>query len=156
MKSGRPHEQTLHFRTYARNELGEALNALAEKAEASCAGAYAPYSGFRVGAAALLDDGTVVTAANQESVSFPAGLCAERALLFSLADRFPGRKVKALLVVAEKDGRRQNVSPCGICRQTLADMSQRQGAPIEVLFWRDGRFVSASAYDLLPFSFSEF
>ena len=152
---GKPYEQPLRFRVYDRDELGETLSVLTERAGAACQKAYAPYSGFRVGAAALLDDGTVVTASNQESVSFPAGLCAERSLLFSVTDRYPERKIKALAVVAEKEGERQNVSPCGICRQTLADVSRRQGSPVEVLFWQDGRFVSASAYDLLPFSFSE-
>ena len=56
---------------------------LIEEARKAAQGAYAPFSGYRVGAAARLASGRIITAANQESEVFPAGLCAERVLLFS-------------------------------------------------------------------------
>lgn len=60
-------------------DLPEAERRLANCAAEACSKSYAPYSDFRVGAAALLDDGEIVSAANQESEVFPSGMCAERA-----------------------------------------------------------------------------
>ena len=63
------------------SELGKEDQSLLKKAKEALQKAYAPYSKFQVGAALLLDDGTVVTGSNQENASFPLGLCAERIAL---------------------------------------------------------------------------
>ena len=65
---------------------------LIEEARKAAQGAYAPFSGYRVGAAARLASGRIITAANQESEVFPAGLCAERVLLFSHLATDPMRR----------------------------------------------------------------
>lgn len=132
------------------------LQELVEKAKAASTDAYAPYSRFNVGAAALLGNGEIVTASNQESVSFPTGLCAERVLIFSVFNHYRNIPVKSIAVIAAKDGIIQNVSPCGICRQTLLDAEIRQKSPIEVLFFTGNRFiVFHSAKELMAFSFTE-
>ena len=65
------------------NELTDNEKILVDKARAAVKGAYAPYSGFRVGAAIELADGRIITGSNQENGSYPEGLCAERVALFS-------------------------------------------------------------------------
>src|SRR6201747_626659 len=80
-------------------------------------GAYAPYSGFPVGAAALVDDGRVVSGCNVENVSYGLGLCAECAVVCALHSTGGGR----LLALACVDGRGEPLMPCGRCRQVLLE-----------------------------------
>ena len=80
-------------------------------------GAYAPYSRFPVGAAALVDDGRVVTGCNVENVSYGLGLCAECAVVCALHSTGGGR----LLALACVDGRGAPLMPCGRCRQVLLE-----------------------------------
>jgi cytidine deaminase len=77
--------------------------------------AYAPYSHFPVGAAALVDDGRIVTGCNVENASFGVGLCAECGLVSELA-RSGGGKLVAFSCV---DGEGNTLMPCGRCRQLL-------------------------------------
>ncbi len=79
--------------------------------------AYAPYSKFAVGAAVLSDDGEVFTGCNVENLSFGLTLCAERNALAS-AVATGQRKFQALAVVADS---REPISPCGACRQVMAE-----------------------------------
>jgi cytidine deaminase len=79
--------------------------------------AYAPYSGFPVGAAALVDDGRIVTGCNVENVSYGLGLCAECAVVCALISGGGGR----LLAVAVVDATRAALMPCGRCRQLLLE-----------------------------------
>jgi cytidine deaminase len=79
------------------------------------AGAYAPYSGFPVGAAALVDDGRVVVGCNVENASYGLGLCAECGLVSALQASGGGRLV-AFSCVGPDD---QSLMPCGRCRQLL-------------------------------------
>ncbi|ORA09718.1 cytidine deaminase [Mycobacterium arosiense] len=90
---------------------------LRDKAIDAAAGAYAPYSLFRVGAAALVDDGRVVTGCNVENVSYGLGLCAECAVVCALHSGGGGR----LVALACVDGRGSALMPCGRCRQVLAE-----------------------------------
>lgn len=88
---------------------------LQEAARQACASAYAPYSGFPVGAAALVDDGRVVSGCNVENASYGVGLCAECGLVSDLA-RSGGGHLLALVVVDATGGA---LMPCGRCRQLL-------------------------------------
>ncbi|WP_431216765.1 cytidine deaminase [Puia sp. P3] len=72
--------------------------ALLKRAQEVTADAYVPYSRFRVGAAARLANGAIVTGTNQENASYPAGICAERTLLSAAASLFPGVGVEDLAV----------------------------------------------------------
>lgn len=80
-----------------------------------CARAYAPYSGFPVGAAALVDDGRVVVGCNVENASYGVGLCAECGLVSALQASGGGR----LVAFACVDGNGDALMPCGRCRQLL-------------------------------------
>jgi len=132
---------------------GRELMAAALEATAT---AYAPYSGFRVGAAVLLADGTVVTGSNQENAAYPSGLCAERTALFSASAQRPEQAVTALAVAArDKEGRLAEASPCGACRQVLAEYESRYGNTVTVYTLLAGGRIRRveGVKSLLPFLF---
>jgi cytidine deaminase len=79
--------------------------------------AYAPYSGLRVGAAALVDDGSIVTGCNVENASYGLTLCAECGLISDLYDSGGGRLVAITIV----DAGGEHLAPCGRCRQLLME-----------------------------------
>lgn len=93
--------------------------ALRAAAEEAMRHAYAPYSNFPVGAAALVDDGRIVTGANVENASYGVGLCAECGLVSALAMSGGGRLVAFSCV----DGHGEILMPCGRCRQLLYEFS---------------------------------
>ena len=92
---------------------------LLREAIASTENSYAPYSNFHVGAALLLDDGTIVPGCNQENAAVPAGLCAERSAIFAAGAQKP-KAVPVMLAIAARDTSGEltiePVSPCGTCR----------------------------------------
>ena len=90
---------------------------LRDKAIRAARGAYAPYSGFPVGAAALVDDGRIISGCNVENVSYGLGLCAECAVVCALHSTGGGR-LRALACV---DGGGALLMPCGRCRQVLLE-----------------------------------
>jgi cytidine deaminase len=121
--------------------------------------AYAPYSHFYVGAAVLLSNGKVVKGSNQENASFPAGICAERVALSVASSLYPLDKVVALAVAYRSHvaGGNDNIlSPCGICRQSLLETSDRQQSPIKLLLSNQaGKIILLENSDyLLPLAFS--
>lgn len=81
---------------------------------------YSPYSGFPVGAAAVLADGTTISATNVENASYVAGICAETALVGILVAS--GHGPGDLVAVAVTDPEGNDLSPCGRCRQLLHEM----------------------------------
>lgn len=121
--------------------------------------AYAPYSHFHVGAAVLLDNGIVVRGNNQENAAYPSGLCAERVAFFSIGAQHPGQKIKSIAITAYPEGKKTPVipiSPCGDCRQVMAEYEQRYQHNIRLIMEAgNGKFiVSESVKQLLPFLFS--
>ncbi len=118
--------------------------------------AYAPYSKFRVGAAALLDNGEVVTGCNQENAAYPSGLCAERVTVFYANAHYPEAHIKRLLIYAETDNGpvADPITPCAACRQVLLEKETVQGSPIRVsLAGRDSIYNVSSISELVPLSF---
>lgn len=85
--------------------------------------AYAPYSHFRVGAALLLEDGSVVTGVNVENRSFGLTNCAERSAIYTAVSA--GKKKFAAIVIATPDSD-YPVSPCGACRQVLSEFMPKE------------------------------
>jgi cytidine deaminase len=146
-------EYRFDFESYAsRAAMSLPDRELADLATAATSGANAPYSHFRVGAAARLRSGHILTGSNQESEVFPAGMCAERTLLFGWQAHHADDPIEAL-AVASSPGARE-CYPCGQCRQVLLDVERRQGAPIRIIMCSDDTAsVVASAADLLPFGF---
>ena len=113
--------------------------------------AYAPYSGFRVGAALLAQDGTVYTGCNVECASFSVTNCAERTALFKAVSEGE-RHFTALAVVGGKDDTPQaEITPCGVCRQALYEFC---GGDLIVLMAQDeAHFTRCTLAELLPAGF---
>ena len=92
---------------------------LIAEARAAMARSYSPYSGYRVGAAILTDDGSVVTACNVENVSYGLTICAERAAVTrAVAEGKDG--FRAIAITTDGSGA---ITPCGACRQVLAEFA---------------------------------
>jgi cytidine deaminase len=97
---------------------------LFERAQAAAEHAYAPYSQFRVGAALLFDDGTIVTGCNVENASYGLTSCAERNALFcAVSDQGPRRRIVAIAVA---NLNHVPSAPCGACRQVLSEFVTAQ------------------------------
>jgi cytidine deaminase len=129
-------EQHFSYEVYDNaDELPAADGRLLTRAREATATAYAPYSHFRVGAAALLDNGQIVTGTNQENASYPVGICAERVLLSAAASLYPGVPIRTLAVsyFNEKGPADRPISPCGICRQSLKEFETRTKQPIRLI-----------------------
>ncbi len=119
-------------------------------------GSYSPYSHFQVGAALLLEDGTVVKGANQENVAYPSGLCAERTAMFAAGAHFPDIPFKSLAIVASDHGVTCDypASPCGSCRQVMAEYQKKYGKPFSIILIGEKRIRKfARVDDILPFIF---
>ena len=148
---------TINVEVLTEAELTPAETATWQAARAATDHSYAPYSHFHVGAALLLDDGTIFRGTNQENAAFPSGLCAERTALFGLAAAHPERHILGMAVAARPaTGNFVAVTCCGACRQVMAEYEHRQQRPIPLLLpgpnGRIYRFRRLS--DLLPFGFS--
>ncbi len=147
---------TINIQRAQLEELSEEDRVLVEKAIKATDNSYAKYSHFRVGAALLLADGSVVPGANQENAVFPLGLCAERTAIFAAQAQRPDQAIVALAVAArnEEGLMRNPVSPCGSCRQVILEMEERYHRPVRLLLYgTDGVLVVDSVRDLLPLCF---
>lgn len=150
---------TTKIEVYSYNELEEDDQILVQAAKNATKTSYSPYSGFQVGAALLLDDGTVCTGSNQENVAYPSGLCAERTTIFAAAANHPGKKFKKLAIAAFTRGEfvENPVSPCGACRQAILEYEKLGGEAIEILLvGRDKVYKIIGIRALLPLCFDEF
>ena len=117
---------------------------------------YAPYSNFNVGAAVLFEDGVIVKGANQENAAYPSGLCAERTALFYASASRPDKAMTAIAIAAGQNGRlcRTPVSPCGACRQVMAQYQLKSGMPMKVLLVGEHKIWKFEKIDdLLPLIF---
>ncbi|MBK5210525.1 MAG: cytidine deaminase, partial [Flavobacteriaceae bacterium] len=81
-------------------ELPTIVKGLMNKAIEAKQNAYAPYSKFKVGAAFLLEDGTIITGNNQENAAYPSGMCAERVAIWKVSSDFPNKKILKLAISA--------------------------------------------------------
>ena len=131
---------------------------LIHKAKEAAANAYAPYSKFFVGAALLLEDGSVVAGNNQENAAYPSCMCAERVALYAASTLHHDLKITKLAVVARKSHGKELLpaAPCGSCRQVLLEYEVRQQKPFQIVMQdQDHHWViAASAKSLLPFCFT--
>ena len=138
------------------NQLEAGDKALAQAAIEATALSYAPYSNFNVGAAVLLEDGEIIKGSNQENAAYPSGLCAERTALFYASSSRPDKAIVALAIAAGQNGTlcADPATPCGACRQVMAQYQTKSGCPMKVLLvggekiWRFEK-----VDDLLPLIF---
>ena len=148
------------YEVYSFGELNEEDRNLVETAREATRKSYAPYSKFHVGAAALLENGIVVTGTNQENVASPSGLCAERTALFYANSQYPEVAIKALAIAARHaDGtpHRGIITPCGACRQVMLETEKRFGTPMRILLCGEKKvYVMESVKCLMPLSFEEY
>ena len=119
--------------------------------------AYSPYSSFRVGAAVRLADGQIIIGNNQENAAYPSGLCAERVALFYAQASYPGLAVDAIAIYANSsDFKLQKpVTPCGACRQVIAEYEHRHNVKTRIIMANGSGEVQAvnGAENLLPLMF---
>ncbi|GGD87005.1 cytidine deaminase [Planktosalinus lacus] len=143
----------------SKEALSETTRSLFLEAEKARERAYAPYSHFRVGAALLLDNGEVITGNNQENAAYPSGLCAERVAVFYANAQYPQNKIIQLVVTArsEKQEIKEPISPCGSCRQAIAEYEIKQNQPIEIYFMGEtgNIYKTDSIKELLPLLFDK-
>jgi cytidine deaminase len=152
-------EFTLSYGEYGSDqELSASDAGLLKAAREATIHAYAPYSHFRVGAAARMQNGLIVVGTNQENASFPAGICAERTLLSTAASLYPGIPIETMAISYDNENGPSDrpISPCGICRQSLQEFMQRTGTSIRlILSGLTGTVIVVDqAGSLLPLAFT--
>lgn len=128
--------------------------ALVERALAARHFAYAPYSGFSVGAALLAADGTVFTGCNVENSTFTPGNCAERTAFFKAVSE-GYREFRAIAIVGGPSEKEPEdfCSPCGVCRQVMMEFCDPE--TFQVILGRgDGQEKSYTLAELLPLGFT--
>ncbi len=130
---------------------------LASEAIAAMGGAYAPYSHFHVGAAVRMSNGQIVRGANQENAAFPSGLCAERTAMFAASARYPDKDMLSIAIAGGVHGKLSGnpATPCGACRQVMAQYQAKSGKPMSVLMVAEGRILKFDRVDdILPLIFN--
>jgi len=140
------------------DELDISDKVLIENAREAAQNAYAPYSRFRVGAAIRLESGIIVKGTNVENAAFPSGICAERSAIATLVSGYPDEKPVAIAITAlTSDGLTDEpVTPCGNCRQVIAEEETRSGRSIKIILaGRNKTIIIESIKNLLPFHFSK-
>ena len=139
-------------------QLSAADAKLLQLAREITAKAYAPYSKFNVGAAAMLANGEILMETNQENASYPVGICAERVLLGTAATLHPDVAITAMAVSFNTAKEKSNhpISPCGMCRQSLLEYETRFKHPIRLIMGgMEGPVqVVEAAKQMLPFAFT--
>ena len=127
------------------------INTLVNAAIKGRENAFTPYSHFKVGAAVLLENGTIIDGCNIENASYGLCNCAERTSLFKAYSMgYKKEDIKALAVVADND---RPTSPCGACRQVMSEL-MNQETPVYMANLK-GDVMILSVKELLPYSFSE-
>ncbi|MCP4438638.1 MAG: cytidine deaminase [Aureispira sp.] len=138
-------------------ELSSADAQLLQQAKDAAETAYAPYSNFKVGAALLLENGTVVPGSNQENAAFPVTMCAERNAIFAASAQYPNMPIAkiAITIVSQKGNINKPVPPCGSCRQAIYEYEIRHKQDIELILQGDSGqvYIVDTMKDLLPLLF---
>lgn len=143
---------------YSYEESKESIKKLIEEAKLAAKNAYAPYSGFHVGAAILLRNGTIIRGSNQENAAYPSGLCAERVAMYSANATYPDIAVEMIAIAASNKGvfTHQPCCPCGSCRQSILEVENRFDFAIKIIMYGADRIYEVeSIKTLLPLSFGK-
>ncbi len=149
---------SINYKEYtSENELDAADRQLLKEAWTAADKAYAPYSRFKVGAAVKLVNEQIVTGNNQENAAYPSGLCAERTAVFAASSQFPGIPMETIAIVAHTDvfELEDTVTPCGACRQVLAEYENLSKKPLRVLLQSHSNriYLIEGMHNLLPLTF---
>jgi len=147
-----------NYTVYNFDELSESYQMLINKAKEQVSKAYAPYSGFSVGAAVELENGEIFAGSNQENSAYPSGLCAERVAMFYANAQFPNVAVKSMAIVAFTKGNflPDPITPCGSCRQVLLETEMRFDQNINILLYgTKNAYLIENVKELLPLCFEK-
>jgi cytidine deaminase len=118
---------------------------LIEKARSVLRNSYSPYSNLKVAAALLTNDGTIFTGVNVENSSIGLSICAERSAMVSAVSA----GYRSFTAIAITSNRRDPISPCGACRQFMAEFGD-----FEVFLAGEDRTINTTVYELLPMRFN--
>lgn len=148
----------IRFEEYASSEeLNEPDQVLLEQASKASETSYSPYSSFQVGAAVRLANDEIISGSNQENAAYPSGLCAERVALFYAQARFPDVPVTCIAIYARSKEFKLDkpVTPCGSCRQVMAEYENRHRHKIRVVMGNGYGIVQVTEgiENLLPLMF---
>jgi len=133
----------------------ERLQQVISSAVKTMQNSYSPYSKYKVGAAAVGESGAVYTGTNIENASYGLTICAERAAIFNAVSHGE-RRLRALVLVSEPKSLDQINSPCGACRQVMAEFADGN-MPIyiaDIIKGKVARITQKKLKDFLPFAFS--
>lgn len=148
------------IRVVQMEELSTTEQELVKSAIAATDHSYAVYSHFRVGAAVLLKNRETIIGCNQENISYPAGICAERAAIYAAGAKYPDVPVKMIAIAARNvkgDLQEEPISPCGICRQVMVEVETRFHCPIHIILYGTKEiYVIEGIQTLMPLSFTAF
>jgi cytidine deaminase len=139
-------------------ELEDNDRELVNEASKAALNAYAPYSMFRVGAALRLENGIIVKGVNVENAAFPSGICAERSAIAAFISGYPKEKLLAIAIAALTDEglTAEPVTPCGNCRQAIAEEESRNGMPLKIILAGQKKTIVIDGINnLLPLQFSK-
>ena len=148
----------IEYQEFDKNEkLNSELLEMIVKAKEATSTAYAPYSLFKVGASVRLSNGEIIKGSNQENVAYPSGLCAERVALYAASSQYPDEEIESIAVTVDHqfENADEVFSPCGACRQVMAEIELKSNHKIEIIVHSpDGiTRVFNGIGQLLPFSF---
>ena len=151
---------TFAYQVYdSATELSETDRELLDKAKQAVSSSHAPYSRYHVGAAVRMANGHIFSGSNQENMSFPAGLCAERVAVFAAVSSYPDVPIAAIAITATAEAFEvsEPVSPCGMCRQAIVEYEMKFGNKIRlILGGHSGEvYIIDGMETLLPLSFHE-
>lgn len=151
------------------DELSDQDRRLVDAAKEATQTSLATYSHFSVGAAILLEDGTIVKGSNQENAAYPSSMCAERTAAYWASANHPGLAMRKIAIAANtfRLNRRPGASwaesfqsnpiaPCGACRQALLEYEHLYGPMEVILYGADVTYIIPSVASLLPVTFTEF
>jgi cytidine deaminase len=138
-------------------ELNPTDQELLQEATAASDTSYSPYSSFSVGAAVRMATGKIFRGSNQENAAYPSGMCAERVALFYAQSECPDIPVEAVAIFARSSEFKldQPVTPCGSCRQVMAEHESRHHKKIRIIMGNNNSHIQIvdGIESLLPLMF---
>lgn len=127
---------------------------LLDAAEKAMSNSYSPYSHFKVGAAVLTEDGTIIPGTNYENAAYGSTICAERVAIMA-ANARGYRKIKKIAVIGKGEADAPTISPCGSCRQVINESSDISSKEVQVIMSNTAKdqIIIKGIKELLPMSF---
>ena len=139
------------------SELPPAEQELLAVAKNALANSHSPYSNFKVGAAAQIENGAILGSSNYENAAYPLCVCAEHSVLITAANHFPKLSVTTLAITVKNPNKiiDQPALPCGGCRQVIRETEVRNGQDIKIILQGETGpvYVFENGKGILPLSF---